>query len=64
MILPMRRAHAGRHDGVAAGRIYLRGAASGDHSNIGMAADDRDTANAGGVDWKHVPRVLQQVEEG
>ena len=42
LLLPMRRALSGRHNGVAADRIDLRRTAAGDHAHIGVRADDRD----------------------
>ena len=60
VLLPNGRAFAGRHDGVAAGRVNLRRTSAGDHADVGVAADDGDAADARRNDGKHGVAVLQE----
>jgi len=60
VLLPISVAFAGRHDGIAAGRIDLRRSAAGDHADVGVCADDRDAVNLGGVKRQLAAFVLQQ----
>src|ERR1700689_1869328 len=60
MFLPEGIAFARGHNRIAARRIDLRRAPTGDHSHVGVRADYSDTRNLGGVERKLSAIVLEQ----